>query len=337
MRGSVISAFSEPEEFEVAMSGKGHIDLIFTGKGRFRAQSTEVRLLHLRLASVDERLPRIAFFRAPPETILVALSNGQGTAPIWGGIRMQGGELITLGAGQCAHMRTEGPCRWGAIWLPVRQLIHYGGALTGAATPPPPALCHWQPPLRLGRQLHRLLWAAVRTTEARSLLIAGAAAAHGLEQQLIHLLVDCLSAKPIGMAAPAMQRRIEMMTKFEVLIRSHREDKLSASFISAALGVSARRLREHCKDHLGMSPMSYVRLYRMQQAHRTLQHGDPKMVRVAEVAERFGFHNPGRFAGAYRKLYGNLPGETLRRGSRAGAPPIVLRNRTVVSNARAGN
>jgi AraC-like DNA-binding protein len=263
MRGSVTSTFSEPEEFRAAMSADRSISFLFTESGRFRARSTEVRLDHLRLVSVEESLSCIAFIRVPPGIILIGLSIEYAGSLTWGGTAGDSRELVTLGAGQCVHMRSAGPCHWGAIWLPVQEFTRYSGALTGTAMDVPPSVCRWRPHASAAIEFRSLYMGAIRTAQVRAAPATGTEAAHGLEQQLIHLLVECLSAQP-ALMAPANQRSLELMARFEELIRDQPEGSFSATRISAALGVSDRFLRKCCAEHLGTSPMGYVRLHRMQ-------------------------------------------------------------------------
>ena len=54
------------------------------------------------------------------------------------------------------------------------------------------------------------------------------------------------------------------MSRFEELIRNQPEGSFCATRISAALGVSDRFLRKCCAEHLGTTPMGYVRLHRIQ-------------------------------------------------------------------------
>jgi AraC-like DNA-binding protein len=327
MRGSVTSVFSEPEEFRAAMAAEGSMSFVFTGRGRFRARSTQVKLNRLRLLSIEENLPRIAFLRVPSDTIFVGLSIESREPPIWGGIPADGRELITVGAGQGAHTRTAGPCHWGAIWLPDPEFIHYGRALTGAAICVPPCVCNWRPPGGLGRQFRQLFLAAIRTTQARSRPATDPEAAHGLEQQLIHLLVECLSARPPSSAPVSAQRGADVMARFEGLIRNQPESDLSVPQMRVALDVSDRFLRQCCAEQLGMTPTAYLRRYRMQLANLALRQGAASPLRVADVAKRYGFRHLGRFAGTYRELYGETPYETLQRGARRGLPDRGLYKR----------
>ena len=182
--------------------------LLVTGPGAFRVRLTQVLLHHLRLSTGEEHLPQVALIAVPTDVILVSLTGGRRPAPIWGGITIGAGEIMTLGAGQRLHTRTEGPCRWGAIWLPTGELVRYGGALTGTAVAVPAAALWWRlRPAMIG-DLRHLHSAAVRLVERGSRAMIDAAAAHGLEQRLIHPLVECLSkGSVIKSTAPHVNTR----------------------------------------------------------------------------------------------------------------------------------
>ena len=77
--------------------------------------------------------------------------------------------------------------------------------------------------------------------------------------------------------------------------------------------VSDRTLRSCCAEFLGMNPTQYVRLRRLKEVRRALRDAHPDKVKVAEVANRFGFTQLGRFAGTYRATFGEIPSTTLER------------------------
>ena len=323
MPGSIISLFSELDEFQAALREDGILNLLVTGSGQFRARLTQVTLHHLRLSAGDEYLSRIAFVAVPADMLLVTLPLGDRPAPIWDGVEMQLSEMISFGPGQQLHARSDGPCQWGAIHLPVDDFVQYGGAIRGA-TPTVPAVARWRPPRAALRQLRHLHQAAVRTAEARSGVLADREAAHGLEQQVIHALVESLSARPVYEETAAARRHRDILASLENLLEA--EPPPSITEIGIALGVSPRMLRACCNNNLGMDPSRYRRLRGMQRAHRALRRENPDTTSVSAVAHRCGFRDPGRFAVNYRALYGETPSATLRR--RLGRADLIFDRHT---------
>ena len=311
MPGSRASVFGEAEDFQAGLSGDGVTGLLVTGRGQFRARMTEIGLEHLRLVAVEEAQSRIAFVRVPADTVLVAFPAERGPSPVWGGIEIRTGELITLGPGERVHATTVGPCHWGAVRVGEQQLADYGRALSGTGVVVP-AAAKWRPPRAIARQLLDLHRAAIRMAQARAGAFADMQAAHGLEQQLLHALIECLSQGAEEETATSRRHR-DVLARFEDLLAV--EPPLPLTSICASLGASERLLRACCKKHLTMGPSSYRRLRAMQQMYRTLRSGSPDASSVAEVARRHGFNGLGRLATNYRALYGELPSATLRRAS----------------------
>ena len=293
MPGSVTSVFSEPGDFEATSREEGCLGLLVTGPGQFRARLAQVRLHGLRLSATEEQLPRIALMAVPADTLLVSLPRGRGPAPIWGGMRIGAGEIMTLGAGRHLHARTDGPCRWGSIWLPASQLVRYGSAMTGAVFAVPSAARWWRPRPAMFRHLRHLHSAAIGLVESRSRAVIDGEAAHGLEQQLIHALVDCLSDGSAIEATPCKHEDIAL--RFEALLQIEPERAFRMAELCSALGVSAPTLRSCSEEQLGMAPTECVRRRRMQLVHGALRSGNPAAATVAKVARRHGVPPPRPF------------------------------------------
>jgi AraC-like DNA-binding protein len=315
------SLFSEPDDFQTAVSEEGVVGFLVTGRGQFRARLTQIALHRLRLAAGEEELPRVAFVTVPADMVLVSLPIGGRPSPIWGGIETRTGERMTLAPGERVYARTGGACGWGAIRVPAEDLVQYCRALSGARFVVPPA-ARWRPPPIAGRNIRSLFRVAIRMAEARSRALIDIEAAHGLEQQLIHALVECLSVGSAEEETPAARRHRGIPARFEDLLQAEPFPQITE--ICAVLGVSERMLRECCKTHLGMGPSRYRRLRRMQRVHSALRSKDPRAASVVEVASRYGIRDLGRFAGDYRASYGELPSATLRRGLRPGGPELAL-------------
>ena len=127
------------------------------------------------------------------------------------------------------------------------------------------------------------------------------------------------------------RRHQDLAVRFEEFLRTQPDRELDLVEICAALGVSDRLLRRCCEQQLGMSPMSYVRLRRMQLVHHDLRYGTPDTMRVSDVARRYGFRNLGRFAGSYRELFGELPSLTLRQSPYGAKAEVASWRRTAAA------
>ncbi|WP_431683222.1 helix-turn-helix domain-containing protein [Kitasatospora sp. KL5] len=89
---------------------------------------------------------------------------------------------------------------------------------------------------------------------------------------------------------------------------------ITLAAIAAAAFVTPRALQYSFRRHAGCTPLAHLRRVRMARAHAelraaTLQSGTT----VTQVAARWGFAHPGRFAEAYRRAYGVAPSVTLKR------------------------
>ena len=78
------------------------------------------------------------------------------------------------------------------------------------------------------------------------------------------------------------------------------------------MGVSERTLRYAFREQLGVSPKQYLQLVRLGGVRRNLQLAAAG-VKIVDVANRWGFWHMGQFAADYRRQFGELPSETLRR------------------------
>ena len=137
--------------------------------------------------------------------------------------------------------------------------------------------------------------------------------AHALEQGLIHALVNGLAGKETCDCAATRQRHAEIMARFEDVLASQGDRRLSMSELTAAVGVPERTLRLCCAEFLGMSPTAYLRLRRLNLVRSALLHSNSRTETIATVARQHGFSELGRFAAAYRAVFGEAPSATLHR------------------------
>lgn len=262
MWNCVTSVMDDPCTLRGMLSAEGVVDFRIAAGGRCHAKLTQVTLDDLHIAMIEETLPRIAFIKVPADRVLISLPLSREVRLFWGSINAQANELVTLGSGGEVHTRTDAPCRWGNIWLSVEDLARYTRALLGRSVIVPALACVWRPPSGAVRALRHAYSQAIRAAQTRPEAIGVAEAAHGLEQQLLHATIACLAEPPCTPPNRASQRRQNLMSSLERLVADLSDDGITVAALSRALGVSDRTLRHCCKLHLGMSPLSYLRLRR---------------------------------------------------------------------------
>ena len=97
------------------------------------------------------------------------------------------------------------------------------------------------------------------------------------------------------------------------MMQEQPEHPFTVDTLARSVGNSARALQDGFRQHLGVSPMQYLRGVRLRGVRDELLALDPEdATTVAEVATRWGFTHLGRFAQYYRSRYGEPPSRTLR-------------------------
>jgi transcriptional regulator GlxA family with amidase domain len=133
-----------------------------------------------------------------------------------------------------------------------------------------------------------------------------------LEQQLVHLMVRCLTEGDSSKITAGGLRRDAIIARFEAFLEANPDTPLYLPEICAAVGAGERTLRIVCQEHLGMGPIRYLALRRMHLVRRALSRADSSTT-VTQIATDHGFWELGRFSVNYRTMFGETPSATLHR------------------------
>jgi AraC-like DNA-binding protein len=109
---------------------------------------------------------------------------------------------------------------------------------------------------------------------------------------------------------PARPRTVKRVVD---LIEASPEANYTVADLARHAGVGARQLQIAFQESLNTSPTGYLRNIKLARARADLLAGAGT---VMSVAYRWGFNHPGRFSATYRRRYGELPSDTLRRALR---------------------
>ncbi len=313
MTGSTASFVTDPIEFAKAVDDACRCTLVTTDTGPFRAGLIRIDLRHLWLFGLEEWSARIMFIRPPPNRVLLLLPLKYPVSQQIAGYSRLPGELITVRAIRGFHWVSAGPCRSVVLCCSESYLHRIGCRTFGSDLILPEGLAYWRPRPESLRSLTTLCAAAIRTTAEKIRLPTDPQAAHGLEQELIGAVTECLAGPPLQHPMRNKQARIDAMARFEDVLLARPQALPSLAELSALVGLKPRTMHNYCQLHLGVGPNRYLRLLLLQRVHWEL--GGDRPASVTELVQRHGVRQRGRFARSYREYFGELPSETLRRGS----------------------
>jgi len=95
-------------------------------------------------------------------------------------------------------------------------------------------------------------------------------------------------------------------------METHADQPLTPGELARVGCMSVRALHATFQQELGVSPMAHLRRIRLDHVHADLLRG-AEAQRISDVAMRWGFFHPSRFARQYQERFGELPSDTARR------------------------
>jgi AraC family ethanolamine operon transcriptional activator len=143
---------------------------------------------------------------------------------------------------------------------------------------------------------------------------AAARAAEGVLKIANLIVAPGQALKPSRDGRPRVSRQEIIQSSHELLDEQFGE-RVSVQELAAAASVSERTLRTAFIDYFGVGPIQYLRLRQLHRARRALKAADPGQVTVSQVLVEQGVWAFGRFASRYRRLFGELPSETLQKNT----------------------
>jgi AraC-like DNA-binding protein len=312
-------SFSDPYAFAAAFPWSD-VSIVLKERGVFRNETTVVGLSRLRLTQNDENIP--AIMRSSPNvrnrTALLFLSDPHQGSVQHGSMEMSPGDLLIYGQGATNYYRTSGPFRISYMSLSNDDLAAVGETIVGRELSFPSQPHIVRPATTSMSRLAAIHSTAGQLARMMPDLLVKPAIANALEQKLVHAMVKCLTDPMPSEARRDAVRRVRVITRFEEYLASRKYEPVHLPEICAAIGASERTLRACCHEHIGVGPVRYLWLRRMNLAHRALLRADPTKTTVTTIATDYGFWELGRFSVEYRALFGEAPSATLKRPPREG-------------------
>ena len=138
----------------------------------------------------------------------------------------------------------------------------------------------------------------------------GAQVEKQIESELLVRLIAPLNNCPESSRRLSLCNRSRALRRAIDYIEAHRDEAIQIKELCSAAHTTWSTLERAFQDAYGICPKKYLLLLRLHSVRRTLR-DDSAVSRVYEAANRWGFWHMGQFARDYRRLFGELPSQTL--------------------------
>ena len=134
------------------------------------------------------------------------------------------------------------------------------------------------------------------------------------EEMLLTAMLDILQQDDTHRReSPSLAKRQAAVAKVKDHLLSHPNKQITITELCELVHVSRRTLQYSFEDVLGISPLRYLRISRLNAVRRTLLSGIKDDMTILRISEQWGFWHAGQFAHDYTQLFGENPSQTRLR------------------------
>ncbi len=176
-----------------------------------------------------------------------------------------------------------------------------------------------QPGAERVSELRRLLSSAMQSLDVNPVALQHRQTQRVLAQSMLGAVVTVVAGDEAAPRCPAAcAGRGGVVDAAKAFMRSRIAEPITVADLCRELGVSRRTLQYCFQQVLGINPVAFLRAMRLNGVRRDLKAARPADT-VQDVAARWGFWHLGHFVTDYKRMFGELPSETLRGTHRAGS------------------
>jgi AraC family ethanolamine operon transcriptional activator len=130
------------------------------------------------------------------------------------------------------------------------------------------------------------------------------------------LLRDVLTTLAEGLSVQPGKKSIMIQSvsrKIDEYMQSNPSKMLTVHRLCKIANVTERTLQHNFRTAFGISPKSYLKAMSLNRVRQDFLNGTTEDFCVSDIANKWGFWHMGQFAGDYRRMFGELPSETLKK------------------------
>lgn len=243
-------------------------------------------------------------------TMTVAYLEGRNDDGHFCGMHLKQGNYFFLRGGKEFHFRTPSQTRLSAVSVDTQAFGEYCERV-GEYPPLGSCMDNGFLPDRPATNLAQLL---------QNLTISLRASPGMLDHPTLRrCLVESLHSTVLTLCAPTenvhkdltASCRQYVIRKARSYMFEHIDQPITISDLCAHTRVSRRTLQYAFQEVLGTNPTRYLRVMRLNGARRDIRRQTSGHTVLADIAAKWGFWHPSRFASDYKSLFGELPSHTL--------------------------
>lgn len=162
----------------------------------------------------------------------------------------------------------------------------------------------------------RLLQSVLQSSDVNPTALQFRQTQRVLEQTMLGALISLTAGDAASPPAACASRR-HVVDAAKAFMLARISEPITVADLCRELHVSRRTLQYSFQEVLGINPVRFLRAMRLNGSRRDLKAGSRPRDSVQDIAARWGFWHLGHFVTDYKRMFGELPSETLGRSSGA--------------------
>lgn len=285
-------------------------------RGRFEGELTEAWVGGIQI--FEERTSQAVFQTGIGRADTVALgvfSSLPGTAR-WQGVSLSMDHVTAMNKDNTLELSTPRDCVMLGVSVPVAMFAPLDASLPDGgvkACLQSLASAHVLSPSLAALMRHRLNQALLTLTY-QPMQLALVEARNQLSSEIVGLVDEYVRVALVAsdVPSPAKARRVVALARD--YIEQHPDRPITVLDLCQQTFTSRRTLQYCFEQVVGMSPAAYLKVLRLNGMRRDLVAAGGA-VTIGDLAARWGFWHLSQFSLDYKRLFGELPSETLKRSA----------------------
>ena len=301
-----------PEAMDDVVSG-GVLDHLQLAKGRFRGNFLHARLGESQLDWGGYNLPLMAMGDLPADKITLACILRSGEEGLLNGIRVADATPVIVTEQSELNYRLGAQTQWMAYQIDRKSLEAIGIELPEHGVFVPRAEAQNRQRLQrcvldVVKQLHDFARDAPANPSPEAVV-------DPVQTALLSAFCDVLDqGQSAGTGRTGrLARPQQTVSRARAYLDAHIDQPIRIRQLCSATGTSWKTLERAFLKIYGMPPKQWLNVYRLSVTRRKLASATSEETSVTSVAHRHGIQHLGRFAVAYREMFGESPVTTLKR------------------------